>query len=94
MTLWSTSFLYTFTKQLLFFLSRCNKMHSLFPMGRRSFRGIQPAFAAIFDYFAAEGLRLTTNTPKNTRPAARSFCHVNISIPMIMLITVAIIGCI
>ncbi len=40
----------------------------------------------------AERLRLTMNTPENTSRAARTFCQVRISIPMMMLMTVAMIG--
>ena len=45
----------------------------------------------IYDAFL---LRLTTKTPAKTMKAARTFCHVSMSMPMIILITVAIIGCI
>ena len=43
-------------------------------------------------YFAAR-LRLTMIRPAKTRVVARDFCHVRVSMPMAMLIAMAMIGC-
>ncbi len=40
----------------------------------------------------ADRLRLTMITPEKTRTEARTFCQVRVSMPIMMLITVAMIG--
>ena len=43
-------------------------------------------------FYDAFLLRLTTKTPAKTMKAARTFCHVSMSMASMMLMTVAMIG--
>ena len=49
---------------------------------------------ALPDFFIYDAflLRLTTKTPAKTMKAARTFCHVSMSMASMMLMTVAMIG--
>lgn len=45
------------------------------------------------DYFLAPRLKLTIITPEKTVIAAKTFCHVSVSMPMEILMTMAMMGC-